>query len=51
MLNGNKRILFGISVCIITSILPSCSIWDKTITMNEDVYMEEIENSSKITSE
>lgn len=51
MLNRNKRILFGISVCIITSILPSCSIGDKTITMNEDVYMEEIENSSKITSE
>ncbi|WP_297713690.1 hypothetical protein [Clostridium sp.] len=51
MLNTNKRILFGISVCIITSILPSCSIGDKTITMNEDVYMEEIENSSKITSE
>ena len=51
MLNGNKRILFGISVCIITAILPSCSIGDKTITMNEDVYMEEIENSSKITSE
>lgn len=51
MLNTNKRILFGISVCIITSILPSCSMGDKTITMNEDVYMEEIENSSKITSE
>ena len=51
MLNRNKRILFGISVCIITAILPSCSIGDKTITMNEDVYMEEIENSSKITSE
>lgn len=51
MLNRNKRILLGISVCIITSILPSCSIGDKTITMNEDVYMEEIENSSKITSE
>ena len=51
MLNRNKRILFGISVCIITAILPSRSIGDKTITMNEDVYMEEIENSSKITSE
>lgn len=51
MLNTNKRILFGISVCIITSILPSCSMGDKTITMNEDVYMEEIEYSSKITSE
>lgn len=51
MINKNKRILFGISVCIITSILTSCNIGDKTITMNEDVYMEEIENSSKITSE
>lgn len=51
MLNINKNILFGISVCIITSILTSCSIGDKTITMNEDVYMEEIKNSSKITSE
>ena len=51
MLNRNKRILFGISVCIITAILPSCGMGDKTITMNEDVYMKEIENSSKITSE
>ena len=51
MLNRNKNILFGISLCIITAILTSCSIGDKTITMNEDVYMEEIKNSSKITSE
>lgn len=51
MLSRNKNILFGISVCVVVSILNSCSIGDKTITMNEDVYMEEIKNSSKITSE
>lgn len=51
MINRNKKILLGISLCIITSILISCSIGDKTITMSEDVYMEDIENSRKITSE
>lgn len=47
----NKKIILGLMICLISIMMISCSNGEKTITLNEDTYLEDLKNSNKITSE